>query len=277
MKKLLLALCGLLTSQFSSGQSLPDEFVNNCGANVKAKSCSVYYASLTDNKLVKGNWNLTITYDEHGSLKNVTDDFFGHRDFSYDKGNLMAIHSYTKKDDLFYSYEVKKDSMIMREYEYEFDSLNSESDAKPSLYDIVKANIDAHGNMLTAVTYSFLGEAVDTVSNLYDYNAAGQLTKQRIFDSKGKLTQTIEKVYDGKGIIIMAKKVYAKDSTKEVTQYNEHGDPVEFRRYAADGSNNNWIKTSYKYDDHGNWIEKSVFTNNRGRGSKEYYIKEIVY
>lgn len=287
MKKLLLALCGLLICQLSYGFDDPLSIIQNvCGGTARGN-----VKSWTFDK------NTKVNYDDKCRVTSASIDKLGVFSFSYiDSPNDSSISCSlrdTAKGVTLMNYFKSKDSTCLILY-----------NEKGQLMSCSKINLDSHGNRLKFVQTDGNGKvsSVQTFKNKYNakgdiietqtyekgilssieiykqtYDASGNIIETKTF-RKGAVQSTLNFSYDEKGTLISEKETDAKGKVVFVRKYNSYGDLVQDIRY-NDGEESRNRTYTYVYDSKGNWTESTETLNSKYEW-QNYTVghrKEIVY
>ena len=122
---------------------------------------------------------------------------------------------------------------------------------------------DEKRNMIESRTYSFDGPIISKYSHKYRFNEKGNVIEEKQYNSTGIHLFTNSSDYDALGNLLELTKIQHYNdgsSEKEVTKYDVNGNVLEETSYNINGIP--YRKTSYKYDEKRNIVEKRHYRLN---------------
>ncbi len=246
--------------------------LDDYGLNGKVKSIkrSPYYASLENGKIIKGDIvrnayvNGEIRFNE-----------LGNKTFYSNAGKSRLakqfIYEYSRYEKIAYQIPVMKKNRILH-YRMIFDDSGKniifhDHEMKLTCF----RELDDKGNLLEEFCFKKDSTFFPGTSSIneyeYDYNSDGKKTEKRVFyyhhnDFKRKyLSRRSTYEYDENNDLVAAQNLtYNIDSVLTVIRiYNQHGDVTKLSIINDACNMTPKEKYEYKYDKHGNWIQKVIF------------------
>lgn len=232
---------------------------------------------------------------------------FGKLEEMEEKGIFLQELVFSKKGYIEYAYFPKEE----KQYKYQEGNKLEEIrvyDTDEVLQERTIYKYDAQGNRVDEIDYTPKGEVNKRVTYLYDeqgkeiekafYNQDNELTGKQIYlyDKNDNLTET--ELYNAKGTSVERKTIYQDGNPiKEIyylnlfvsqalrTTYYKYNDRGDLIKKSVELTNNDPVAPQssyeYKYDKHGNWINKiehtKIFMSGYDLGGYEIIKREITY
>ena len=126
-----------------------------------------------------------------------------------------------------------------------------------------KGKYDVNENLIEGKYYDEDGELSFKWKFKYDDN--GNLIESNGYDKDGELTSKYKSKYDVNGNLIESIR-YDEDGELRIKlkfKYDDNGNQIEEKNYDEDGELENKYIYEYKFDDKENWIQKTIFKDDK--------------
>ncbi|WP_298286160.1 hypothetical protein [uncultured Lutibacter sp.] len=198
-------------------------------------------------------------FDNNGYLKKKIEYSFNtYKQFEYDKKNQVSeINHYDLNDSLIFKTKFSYDNQKLSNQKV----FNSKNEIVQNVsYEYSK--ITDTSNLVVEKAYNHKGEIIHHNSNLK--NQKGQDLKWNEFNLKGQLQFSHDLTYNKNGKIIEYKKMDSINNLKWKWNkvYNSKNLETERKLYNPNLNKETIRISTYKYDNHGNWIIKHLIQNN---------------
>jgi YD repeat-containing protein len=201
------------------------------------------------------------TYNAQDSLiKGVisNDDFKRIHKMERDNENRIIRKQIIQSDSILgtYTYTYDQNGNMVEEKDYRKSDIPEE---------LINRTFDENNILQKEEIITYLGKDTLTSQNLFYYNKTGDLIKTKMkVENDSIYTEVINKYYDNGNLRETQNIPTGNKNSHIITQrYNKNGDGIEYSRKTKDGEISDiWI-FNYKYDSNKNWVEKSIFKNNK--------------